>query len=480
MDAVSWAAAAVVVSILLFGGFQVRALGVRVSMQSPWRVALVLMALVAIRHALARQPNVLARVPAALARWRHDPAVIEAVRAFLLFRVPVIAAGYFAVLILGYAANNVPPFRVSTDELINLPARWDGGWYRQIAVEGYYFDPAIQGQQNIAFFPAYPMLMRYGGLLLGARTPADVRGSANLMAIARRVDERTAIAGWLVALGASVLALVYLFRFARDTLGGESPPGAVWLISAYPFAFFFGALYTESLFLLGSIATFHHFRRVEYGPAVAWGLLVGLTRPNGCLLSVPLGLLAVQQAWFPRTLAGGDSPPRPGWSGLLPGLLVAAMPGVGMLIYTGWLYDFTGRPFIWMKAHAAWGRTFQGVNVLLAERMQAISEQGLYQYSRSAPLEALYVVPTIVALASAWPVAKRLGIAYAVLILLTILPPLAAGGFLSMGRIISTIFPVFLYWGWRLSETGRVYAALAFVALQSMLAAAFYTWYAVF
>lgn len=480
LDVATWAAASIVASALLFGGFQLRAAGLRVSMQSPWRVILVLALLVAVRHLLVRQPNVLQRVTRAWSRWRRDPAVIESARVFVLMRLPVIVAGYFAVLIVGYPVNNQPPFRVSRDELINLPARWDGGWYRHIAMDGYAFDAAIKGQQNIAFFPAYPMMMRYGGVLLGARAPADVRGSVNTVELRSRADERTAIAGWLVALGASGLALVYLFRFARETLGGEAPAGALWLISAYPFAFYFGALYTEGLFLLGSVAALYHFRRLEYAPAIAWGLLVGLTRPNGCFLSVPLGVMALQQSFFPRTLAAADPPARPGLAGFLPAILVAAMPGVGMLIFTGWLYEFTGQAFAWMKAHAAWGRTFQGVEVLLTERMQAISEQGLYQYSRSAPLEALYVVPTIVALASTWPVARRLGLGYAVLILLTILPPLAAGGFLSMGRIISTIFPVFVYWGWRLSPTWRVYVAMMFLALQGMLASAFYTWYPVF
>jgi Gpi18-like mannosyltransferase len=65
----------------------------------------------------------------------------------------------------------------------------------------------------------------------------------------------------------------------------------VWLIAAYPFALFFGAIYTESLYLLGATAAFYHLRRRELWRAGAWGLLVGLTRPNGAFLSVPLALI---------------------------------------------------------------------------------------------------------------------------------------------------------------------------------------------
>ena len=36
---------------------------------------------------------------------------------------------------------------------------------------------------------------------------------------------------------------------------------SVWLIATFPFALFYGAIYTESLYLLGAIGAFYHFRR---------------------------------------------------------------------------------------------------------------------------------------------------------------------------------------------------------------------------
>ena len=60
------------------------------------------------------------------------------------------------------------------------------------------------------------------------------------------------------------------------------------------------------------------------------------------------------------------------------------------------------------------------------------------------------------------------------------MPPLSAGGFLSMGRITSTLFPVSVYLGWRLAPTTTWRVTAAWVALQGMLAAAFFTWREVF
>ena len=79
------------------------------------------------------------------------------------------AIGLYAVFAFGYV---VKPCLSScrTRRFGNLQARWDAGWYLAIARDGYRFDPNYHRQQNIAFFPAYPWLMRLGGPIFGRRT----------------------------------------------------------------------------------------------------------------------------------------------------------------------------------------------------------------------------------------------------------------------------------------------------------------------
>src|ERR1700716_286374 len=113
------------------------------------------------------------------------------------------------------------------------------------------------------------MLIRVAGRLLGGGMTGYVAG------------------GMLLSLASFVGALVYLYAFARDRYGDDTAGAAVWLLAAYPFAIFFGALYTESLFLLGSAGAFYHFSKQQYGRAAGWGLLVGLTRLNGSLMVLP-------------------------------------------------------------------------------------------------------------------------------------------------------------------------------------------------
>ena len=53
---------------------------------------------------------------------------------------------------------------------------------------------------------------------------------------------------------------------SRAILGDDEDAAryAVWLLAAYPFALFYGAIYTESLFLLGAVGAFYHLRRREW------------------------------------------------------------------------------------------------------------------------------------------------------------------------------------------------------------------------
>ena len=74
----------------------------------------------------------------------------------------------------------------------------------------------------------------------------------------------------------------------------------VLLAACYPFALFYGAFYTESFFLLGAVGAMRELHAGRPAAAGAFGLLAGLTRPNGFLLAIPLLVLCA------RRLAGGS------------------------------------------------------------------------------------------------------------------------------------------------------------------------------
>ena len=482
-DILALALLALGVLVAVFGGFRWRLLTVRVSLTSAWRLVMWAVAVGAARHLFIRQDPLYQRlldwariVPRSLAFRAAWPAVLGT-------RLPVLLVGYFAVVTIGYAVEH-PPNRISDNEFLNLPSRWDTGWYLLIATNGYRWDPRLGAttQQNIVFFPAYPMLMRIGGRLIG---------------------ERPALAGMLIAFIAFFVALIYLYRLARQWLDHEQAVTALWLLAAYPFALFFSAAYTESLYLCGAVAAFYHFHRGQFVKAGAWGALVGLTRPNGCFLTIPLAILAAaqlfrhdgessQRRWLrliqgeftaapdappghPRAGAALGTPPAPRGR-IVSALAAAAMPGIGMLVYSGFVYALTGDPFSWARAHVAWGREYSGITSLLTDRYKYIANEGFYDYTASVPLDLLNGVPALFALGMSGVVFKRFGLAYTSFLLLNLIPPMAAGGLLSVGRFTSVLFPAFLGLALWVSVRARPAWIAAFAMGQALNASLFFTW----
>jgi hypothetical protein len=449
--------------IAVSGGFRMRVSGWRVAFTSPFRLMMWAIGASLARHLVSPERPIYRDLPARFAGWWRTPAARSARGVFVGTRPAVLFVGYIAVFAVGYRQGGVP-FKVFDNEFGNLQARWDTGWYLTIAIDGYrYDDKHPEGQQNIVFFPAFPIAMRLVARLLGGSLAAFMLG------------------GTFVSLAAFFGALVYLFHLAREMLGeDEKARASTWFLAAFPFALFYSAMYAESLFLLGAVGAFYHARRRELWRAGAWGLLVGLTRPNGCFLSVPLAILALAP-WLPTWLAGGrrEEARRAGASRterLFPALLAVAMPGVGALIYTAFIWQLTGRPLAWIEGHAAWGRDYNGLSILVEQRYEWLTQSGLYAYTANMAGDLLNVVPAVFVLVTAWPVWRRLGLAYAAFILINTLPPLAAGGFLSAGRFSSVMFPAFLWLGTAVAPRHRPAWIGSFMALQAFNAVLFYTW----
>jgi hypothetical protein len=414
------------------------------------------------------------RMQRALRRSWESPVTKAVLPSLLASRLMVLAVGYLGVALIGYPDKMDPPNRVSHYEWVNLPIRWDAGWYLGIALNGYDYDPNARStaQQNVAFFPAYPMAMRAATAWLGGRiVRPDEPQSGNRVEWLYAMHRRALAAGLVVSIGAFGWGLVYLYRLVRR-LGGDDTAAmsAVVLACAWPCSLFYSAVYTEGLFFLAVLGAWYHLRERQWAAAFAWGLITGLTRPNGFLLSAPLALLVVSE-WRPLWL---NEPGRRRTAVL--GLLAAAGPVVGVLIFSAYLDSLTGHPLAWMEAHQAWGRTATDVAGLFTERADIIAKQGIYAYSIGQPIELINATFVIASLILAVPITRRFGPAYGAFLVLMIAPPLFRGGFLSLGRLTSTLFPLFLYLGWQLRGTPLAVTAMVFAGFQGLLAVVFFTW----
>ena len=442
------------------------------SVGDPWRALFLMTVVCGLRHYRVRAPAVHRRVWNGLRHRWHTEAVQAVWPIVVVTRPAVLLVGYLAVASIGFP-EGAPPIRVSDNEALNLLLRWDTGWYLNIAMEGYRWSAETEGQQNIAFFPAYPLITEGVANLLGAQTVFHLPLDRPPRLAMERFQQFFLGSALLVSLLAFTWGMVWLYRLAREHLDEESAGAALLLTAAYPFAVFFSTAYTESLMLLAVVAAFYQFRHENWIAAAAWGLLAGLTRPDGFLFAGPLAVIGLRQ-WLARR-ASGAAPEQLVRHALVAGV-VAAMPLVGMLIYSGFVYSLTGDPIAWWETHTAWGRGITEFPTLIVP-LGALVERGGVEYTSTQPIEALNAAAAILTCALIWPVSRRLGPEYGVFMILFVGPPLFLGGVLSMGRTTSLLFPMFLYLALVLTDRRRQTLVGGFACVQGLAAVLFFTWH---
>lgn len=105
----------------------------------------------------------------------------------------------------------------------------------EIAAKGYREVTAV-------FFPLYPFLLRACG----------------------DTEFTRALAGVIISNVSFLLALYFLYRLTRLDFPEDTAWSTVWIVAFFPTAAFFGAVYTESLFLLLLLLTFYAARRQNW------------------------------------------------------------------------------------------------------------------------------------------------------------------------------------------------------------------------
>ena len=324
--------------------------------------------------------------------------------------------------------------------LVTSLQRQDAQWFLRLATTGY--SPV---DHSAAFFPMYP---------LGIRVVDLVPGIGPLGA------------GLLVANAAAFGALLLLHALTRLELGAVAARRAVLFTALFPTASFLYAPYSESSFLLASIATFWFARRDRWGWAAVAGAAAAATRSVGVLLILALWVEAIAQ-W------------RRNGRPLLPRLAAAAAVAIGPLLYAGWWawrYHDLWAP---LDAQRAWRP--DGANSPLMTVWSAL--RLAWRYQTWWLLDVTVVFLAIVGIVLA---ARRIPWSYTIYatssVLLPLLLPLTSRPLLSMPRFVAVLFPV--SWGWAIAAARRrppeTAILVAFAGGFCLLAFLFINWLAVF
>lgn len=451
--------------------------------------------------AIAQHPNSLAVPgdPAAHTRVRADSERIVAVRAvwqaLWMSRLLAWIGGVGAVVALGFGpvrhAFNPPGitrgFGAFGDLLAAPAARWDAAWYLVIAHYGYRPEFGAMTASRTAFFPLYPLGVR----LLTSFALAPV------------------IAGVLLSVAALAAGLYGLHRLttlevARLRLreGGEVARLVVLLTAFAPMAFYFSAVYSESLYFALSVWVFLCARRGRWAAAATLAALAGATRSTGVVLMVPLILIYLygpredsdpDRATDARPLAHSRSGAfqrllsfrlalRPRYRVRRDALWLVMVP-VGLGLYMAHLAFAGGDALAPFHAEAVWSRHFagpyggvwNGAKAAFEGLRQLLSLQRHHVYFPAAggsPFinaghNLLLFAFLLVAIPATIGVLRLLPLAYGAYTLAALaLPlsyPVAPQPLMSLPRFLLVLFPLNMWLAVRLRERPKALARAVLV-----------------
>lgn len=342
--------------------------------------------------------------------------------------VSAAAAALIALRLAVYAA-------LAPNGLARDMCQWDCHWYLSIAESGYDVAPhLVRGswQANWAFFPSFPLLVRL---------------TATLTSVAPMIAGTAAatLALW------AFMVLGWLYRIR--TRPNAKPWPWLLLLAAWPYGFYFDAIYSESLYAALTVACLLALETGRPWLAAAACASVTVTRPTGVLLAIWFG---THRLWRARLARSPTEAVRL--------LAPAVLAPLGIIGFMAFLWRHVGDPFAFATIQSAWGHTLRNPFAVLLDALGAADP-------RNGHMGLIYLVGwALLGLGAAALLAAKPRPAEAWLCAATVLMALLSGVVWSMPRFVACS-PAFLLAAADVLEalpspSGRAILLLAFAAVQ--------------
>jgi len=307
---------------------------------------------------------------------------------------------------------------------------YDGEHYVSIARLGYGF-----GEQ--AFFPLYPVLI---GLV------SKIFGSTILS---------YNISGIVISLMSFLIGLIGFYKLLRIDFSEKVTRLAIVALLTFPTSFYFGAVYTESLFFTLTIWALLMARQKKWLAASLIAMLLTATRFVGIII-IPVILVE----WLVSIWKNKD------WSKKIPWAVLIAP--IGLLSYMLFLLKKVGDPFAFFNTLASFGEQRSSHLILLP--------QVFYRYMVKI-LPALHTTfwPTLFTTYLEFVIGllfliiiclsfKKLRLSYWFFLLFGYLIPTFSGSFSSLPRYVLVLFPTYILVGLMAAKSKKVFFAIATIS----------------
>jgi hypothetical protein len=325
-------------------------------------------------------------------------------------------------------------------------ARYDGGWYRLIARWGYRFH-APGRESPVAFFPGYPLAMRYLGRVVG--------------------DD--AIAGMALTAASGLGSALVFWRWCRSRMTPRAAAIALLVLLVYPYSYYlYGLVYADAAFLLATLLAFWSEERDRPLVAGLAGAVATFTRPVG--IAVVVGLVV-------RSLERRGVLARPRWMGLPTRLRLRSvrwrdglvlLSASGLAAYMWFLWRRFGDPLLFSEVERYWGHTPEPRTWLKADLVGYVTRHGDTFYVRNMVIQGVLAVGALLLVPR---IGRRFGWGYGAYVLVAVgIPAVATNNFQGLGRYMLAAFPVVALVGEQLARLATPARVVVLVASAGALA----------
>lgn len=290
---------------------------------------------------------------------------------------------------------------------------FDGFHYMSIAQHGY-------SDYQQAFFPLYPLLIRYTALL---------------------TDNNYVWAAMTITYIALFVWLFLLYKLIRlDFPSGVGKWTLVFILFS-PVGFFFGAVYTESLFLTLVVAAFFLARKKRWLVA---GLFVGLASATKLVGIFLLPALIVE--WYMVYRKGTV------YKHLYSLIGMMILSCTGLVSYCIYLWKVYGDPFLFIHAQPAFGANRSGGELIFLPQVvyryiKIFLTVPFSHYDMWIALLEFVMLGIALFLLSYGVFKQKMRISYFLFAILAIIGPTLTGSLSSIPRYILVAFPLFIVLG---------------------------------
>ena len=374
---------------------------------------------------------------------QHRALVIPVAIALLSRAIVLVAAD----LVMRFVLVNRHSFVEQYTGPISIWQRKDAIWYVAIAQSGYNYSPVAASRAN--FFPLFPLLVHIVEPVFAIFPLSDPYVEA----------------GMLVTWVAFALACVGLYRLAADRFGERVAVMSVLLLALFPFSLYFGAVYTESIYLVLAVWAFIGIERRNWWMAGALAGLAGASRPPGLLVGACVGLAYLIDWYRMRRPLRFD-------------ILALALAPAGTAAYMLYCWVRWGDPLAYVKtSRAGWGGGHLQLGAVRSAANVLRHPFGILAgAARQTQVDVVAILLVLCFLALSVLVLRLLGPAYAFFTVASILAPVLdmpnVNGF---GRYLSVIFPVFMVVAYLLR--GHPWVAACLSVVSGVLLVIFAAWF---